>query len=52
MAKLIHKFKRDLKSGDQFQLCTGEKINFAENASYLWRKVTCDKCKKRGGRYA
>lgn len=44
--KKIHKFYRGLKAGDQFRLCTGEKVNFSESDAYRWVRVSCAKCLK------
>lgn len=44
MKKKIHKFRRSLKTGAQYIVCTGKKANFSESVSYLWKKVECAKC--------
>ena len=43
--KKTHKFVRNLLQGDQFRLCTGEKVNFSESDAYRWKRVTCARCK-------
>lgn len=49
--KPVHKFKRRLKEGDQYILCSWKKANMKEkNLSYFWDNVTCKKCRKLGGK--
>lgn len=47
--KIIHKFYRKLKTKAQYRKCDEVRCDFAENAVYQWKKVTCKKCRKKGG---
>lgn len=47
-----HKVKPNKKEGFSYYLCDKEVYVGTPDGSYLWREVTCLKCKQKGGRTA